>query len=86
MSCPGLSTASAGTSGCAGAAPLLSNKTNLAIAAGNYATEAYQAGLVRFILFNQEVQKQSYKLADSDSRALMEITGVSKATLLSRID
>ena len=59
----------------AGAAPLLSSKTNLAAAAGNFATESYQAGLVRFILFDRE--NNPYQYASGKSEALWKVTGVS---------
>ena len=59
----------------AGAAPLLSSKINLAAAAGNFATEAYQAGLVRFILFNRE--NNPYQIANGNSETLATVTGVS---------
>lgn len=58
----------------AGAAPLLSNKTYLAAAAGNFAVESYQAGAVRFILFNQE--DNPYQMASGNAEAVYQITDV----------
>lgn len=58
----------------AGAAPLLSNKTYLAAAAGNFAVESYQAGAVRFILFNQE--DNHYQIASGNAEAVYQISDV----------
>lgn len=58
---------------------MLSNKTYLAAAAGNFATESYQAGAVRFILFNQE--NNPYQITNGNAQAVYQISNVRLATL-----
>ena len=53
---------------------MLSNKSYLAAAAGNFATESYQAGAVRFILFNEE--NDPYQIANGNAQAVWQISDV----------
>ena len=64
-----------GMNGLAGAVPLLSSKSNVAAAAGIFASEAYQAGLARTIIFDSV--NNPYQIANGNSQALSLVSGVS---------